>query len=181
MDESGFVYSFFDWSGSNVEYGKSRLLRNLARTLCQLRELRKDELLGKIEFRLFSVDSNIKPIELDNLGDVPVFKFSGRMSVKMIADFLVSECSLKKEVRAILFSDGNFDEDDIGYFCNVTNKMKNLVFIGVATGIDSDKSKMQKLCKYVFDADNILLAAECTASIDFNEVCVPNCIDDFLG
>lgn len=172
------IYAVFDSSGSNLEMGKSRLCRNLARTLVQLKNIYTNIEYENLSFQLYTINETFQSIALTLNGDIPAFKSIGSTDLNLLCNF-INELELNdKYCPVMFFTDGNYKDSDIDVLLNIVRKTRYVKLFIISIGLDADMRKMSKQEIPVFSADNILLAVNHAITYMFGNISTPKNLRD---
>lgn len=170
------IYAVFDSSGSNLEMGKSRLSRNLARTLVQLKNIHTKSEYTNINFELYTLNEQLQRISLDSRGDVPPFKSVGTSNLELLINFIDTLCSKDQTLSILFFSDLNYKIQDIECLSSVIHKYSDFHFLVLPIGLDADMSKLNILKTISFTPDNVLKAVDYAISFMLGKFEMPRTI-----
>ena len=149
---SNHLIAVFDISGSTMEYGKSRLLRNMARTLRDITD---------VSFDYYSLSNELLKIEVTS--DIPMFKPGEKLNLSLMADF-IKKIPVAERASVIFFSDFGFSFKEADILKDVIRQNPNITLITVPCGIDAQTSIARYLSDLNFSADNVLLATDYAVS-----------------
>lgn len=173
---NNLIYAVFDSSGSNLEMGKSRLSRNLARTLVQLKNIHTKPEYRNINFELYTLNEQLQRISLDSRGDVPPFKSVGSANLELLPNFIDTLCRKEKTLSILFFSDLNYKIQDIKCLSSVIHKYSDLHFMVIPIGLDADMSNLNILKTISFAPDNVLKAVDYAISFMLGKFETPRTI-----
>lgn len=174
------IYAVFDSSGSNLEMGKSRLCRNLARTLIQLKNIHTKVEYANLSFELYTLNEKLQSVTVNPSGDISVFKSAGSTNISLLCNFITELESKEKYCPVMFFTDGNYKTRDIEALFNAVRKNRYARLMIIPIGLDADPRKMLKLKLPVFSADNILAAVDYAITYMFGNIDTPKFLRDIL-
>lgn len=174
------IYAVFDSSGSNLEMGKSRLCRNLARTLIQLKNIHTNVEYANLSFDFYTLNEKLQRVTVIPNGDIPAFKSVGNTNLSLFCNFITELESKEKYCPVMFFTDGNYQTSDIEALSNTVLKNRYVKLMIIPVGLDADLRKMLKLKLPFFSADNILAAVDHAVTYMFGNVDTPKSLRDIL-
>lgn len=174
------IYAVFDSSGSNLEMGKSRLSRNLARTIVQLKNIHTKVEYSNVDFELYTLNEQLQSISLNSSGDIPAFKSIGTTNIDLLLSFIDNLGRNKEHCPILFFTDGNFKNQDIERLANTLKINTNIHLILVPIGLDADINKLSKLETTTFTSDNVLMAIDYAITFILGNIKTPKSLDDIL-
>ena len=176
------IYAVFDTSGSNIEYGKSRLNRNLLRTLKQLSFVGNKKEYACVDFKYFLLNTSLteisEKITKDPCEDVPAFKSSGKAELSQLNLFIREKISTAKNLCVLFFSDGNFDVENAQCLAKTLEENKQVHLIVIPIGMDANLKVVNLIKGVVCTPDNILSAVDLAITFLFGKVKMPKSLDE---
>ena len=152
------ICAIFDSSGSNLEMGKSRLCRNLARTLIQLKNIHTKIEYANLSFEIYTLNEKLLSVTVNSNGDIPALKSAGTTDLSLLCNYIGELESMFNTVRK--------------------NRYAKLMLIPI--GLDADLRKMLKLKLTTFSAENILAAVDYAITYMFGNIDTPKSLRDIV-
>ncbi len=181
------IVTVFDSSGSFIEMAKSRVNRNIWRTLVQLKQLRsQDEVISRAKFEYYSWNNQFQQVYADSASGVPVLKVEGNADVTLLVEFIRQKDSASKQpLPVLLCTDGTFKHDDLLLLRKSLLEASHIIPMAIAVGIDADLDNLNTLTPFVYAPENILEAvdyavsftcgiAKCPAALDEIKIITPD-------
>ncbi len=174
------ICAIFDSSGSNLEMGKSRLCRNLARTLIQLKNIHTKIEYANLSFEIYTLNEKLLSVTVNSNGDIPAFKSAGTTDLSLLCNYIGELESKKKYCPVMFFTDGNYKTSDIENLFNTVRKNRYAKLMLIPIGLDADLRKMLKLKLTTFSAENILAAVDYAITYMFGNIDTPKSLRDIV-
>ncbi len=144
MIEKPPLWIICDISGSMHEGGKRMLMRNLLTYLLQLEQIFPDNLpFGGLE--VIEWGESAQPVELDSDYEVRPFQCAGKTSASALVSLLTQPFEPGSQPRLLLFSDGNWDRDELGRLMEWRRLSPGFMFRIIAVGSDANIQKLRQL------------------------------------
>ena len=174
------ICAIFDSSGSNLEMGKSRLCRNLARTLIQLKNIHTKIEYANLSFEIYTLNEKLLSVTVNSNGDIPAFKSAGTTDLSLLCNYIGELESKKKYCPVMFFTAGNYKTRDIENLFNTVRKNRYAKLMLIPIGLDADLRKMLKLKLTTFSAENILAAVDYAITYMFGNIDTPKSLRDIV-
>ena len=174
------IVTVFDSSGSFIEMAKSRVNRNIWRTLVQLQQLHsQNEVISRAKFEYYSWNSQLQQVDADPASGVPVLKVAGNAEVSLLVEFIRQKESVSKQpLPMLLCTDGAFKHDDLLQLKDSLLKAVHVIPMAIAVGIDADLDNLHMLTPFVYAPENILEAVDYAVSFTCGIAKCPAVLDE---
>ena len=160
------IVTVFDSSGSFIEMAKSRVNRNIWRTLVQLQQLHsQDDVISRAKFEYYLWGSQLQQVVADPVVGVPVLNVAGNADMSRFVEFIRQKDNASKQpLPVLLCTDGSFKHDDLLQLKDSLLESSHIIPMAIAVGIDADLDNLRTLTPFVYTPENILEAVDYAVS-----------------
>lgn len=144
-----------DTSGSMYEMGKIHIQKNLCRYVHELQDMNRS--FYTEGFRFYQWADEVSEIPITTDGSIEPLTAQGCANLSVLAQFLLQESRIHKELFVLILSDGNVDSDGLKRFRVQMEAAGHIRISAVAVGADSDRYKLAQLAMngFVYAAEDI--------------------------